>query len=92
MASRTSKLVYMILILEERNGEYEYCHKSVHELSDSRKTTMKKHSEKYLKGFYSGKAEKGDDGYYFYGGEVYVRISWHGIISNEEYNVLSRYL
>ena len=29
---KKKKSKYMILILEERNGEYEYYHRSVHEL------------------------------------------------------------
>ncbi len=92
MKAKIKEPAYMILILEERNGEYEYYHRSVHELPDARETSMRKFAEDYLKGFYGGKSEKEDEGYYFHGGEVYVRISSYGIISREEYNVLSRYL
>ena len=86
------KSKHMVLVLEERNGEYEYYHRSVHELPDERTTTMKECAEKYLKGFYGGPTEKEENGYYFHGGQIYVRISSCQIISPEEYNVLNQYL
>ena len=92
MAAKTKEPAYMILILEERNGEYEYRHRSVHELSDAAEAAVKKYADKYLKGFYGGKAEKGDEGYYFHDGEVFVRIYSYQLIDQSEYNVLRRYL
>jgi hypothetical protein len=92
MTARNKQSAYIFIILEERNGEYEYCHKSVHELADDNRTAMKNYVNRYVKEFYGGKAEKGDGGYYFFGGEVYVRVSSYGIISREEYVVLNRYL
>lgn len=86
------KSAYIFLVLHERNGEYEYYHKSLHELPDSRKMTMKKYAEDYLKGFYGGHAAKEDAGYYFNGGEVYVEIDSYQMIGEAEYNVLRRYL
>ena len=95
------KSTHMILVLEERNGEYEYCHRSVHKLPDEKTSTMKKCAEKYLKEFYGGKTEKEDNGYYFHEedngyyfheGQIYVRISSYQLISPEEYNVLNKYL
>ena len=84
---------YMYLVLHERNGEYEYYHRSVHELTDSRKTTMKKLAEDYLREFYwTSKATKADGGYYFHGGEVYVQISTYQMINETEYDVLRKYL
>ena len=82
----------MFVVLRERNGEYEYYHRSVHEIPDAKETTMKKYAERYLKEFYGGKRVKDDGGYYFHGGEVNVGISSYGMIRREEYNVLSRYL
>ena len=86
------KSTHIILVLEERNGEYEYCHRSVHKLPDEKTSTMKKCAEKYLKEFYGGKTEKEDNGYYFHEGQIYVRISSYQLISPEEYNVLNKYL
>ena len=71
---------YIFLTLEERNGEYEYLHHSVHQLPDSKTMTAKKLVKDYLKGFYGGKAEKKNDGYYFFSGEVFVKeYSWRFI-------------
>lgn len=86
------KSKYMFLVLKERNGEYEYYHKNLHELPNARKTTMKKYAEDYIKGFYGGPATKEDEGYYFHGGEVFVKIYSYQIISEAEYNVLRKYL
>jgi len=84
---------YMFLVLHERNGEYEYYHKSLHELPNARKTTMKKYAENYLEGFYwTSKATREDGGYYFHGGEVYVEIDSYRRISEMDYNVLRRFL
>jgi hypothetical protein len=83
---------YMYLVLKEYNGEYQYFHKNVHILPNSRAATIKSYSENYLKGFYGGKTNKDDDGYYFHGGEVFIRIYSSKIISEEEYNLLRNYL
>lgn len=83
---------YIFLALEERNGEYEYMHRSVHQLSDSRTITAEKFVKSWLKGFYSGKAEKEGEGYYFFGGELFVKVySWR-FISKRDFNVLRQYL
>lgn len=83
---------YIFVTLEERNGEYEYLHRNVHQLPDSKTMTAKKFVKDYLKGFYEGKAEKKDGGYYFFGGEVFVQeCSWR-FISEETFNVLKQYL
>jgi hypothetical protein len=92
MTAPKKQPVYIFLMLEERNGEYEYYHKSVHELADDNKTAIKNYVNRYVKYFYGGKAEIGDGGYYFHSGEVFVRVSSYGIISREEYPVLNRYL
>lgn len=83
---------YIFLILEERNGEYEYSHRSVHELPDNKTTTAEQFVENYLKEFYGGDAEARDGGYYFYNDEVFVELSSWSFISEETYNVLNRYL
>jgi len=83
---------YMLLILKERNSEYEYYHRSVHQLPDAQLSTMKKCAERWLKGFYAGRAIKEDGGYYFHGGEVFVRIYLYQFIDEGEYNVLRQYL
>ena len=48
---------YIFVILKERNGEYEYLHRSVNQLPDDKTTTAKQFVKNYLKGFYGRKAE-----------------------------------
>jgi hypothetical protein len=83
---------YLYLVLKEHNGEYQYFHKNVHILPNSRAVTIKSYSENYLKGFYGGKIFKEDDGYFFHGGEVFVSIYSSKMISEEEYNLLRNFL
>jgi len=83
---------YLFLVLKEINGEYEYYHRSVHELPNGGNGTVKEYSEDYLKGFYGGNAQKENGGYYFNGGEVYVEIDSYQLISETEYDVLRRYV
>jgi len=83
---------YIFIELEERNGEYEYTHKSVHELLDDKKTTTNKFVKNHVKEFYGGKAKPYDGGYYFHGGEVFVSISSWKSISKEQHDVLNQFL
>lgn len=83
---------FILLRLEERNGEYEYSHRSVHILSNSLITTANRFAEKYAKKFYGGKAESKDGGYYFYGGEIFVMVNSWQFISEEDFNTLTQYL
>lgn len=83
---------YLLLQLEEKNGEYEYRHHSVHKLDDNKKSSAEKFAKKYLREFYGNKADKEGDGYYYHNGEVFVRLSNWKLISEDEYNVLKNYL
>ncbi|MBK8981328.1 MAG: hypothetical protein IPM38_03145 [Ignavibacteria bacterium] len=86
----TSK--YLLLRLEERNGEYEYIHRSVHALADGEAATVNRLVNNYTKNFYGGKADPEDNGFYFQGGEVFVRVSSWEFVSEEEFGVLKKYL
>lgn len=83
---------YIFIILEERNGEYEYLHRSVHQLPNSKTIIAKQFVKDYLKGFYGGTAEAANEGYYFFGGEVFVKASSWFFINEESFNVLKKYL
>ena len=83
---------HILLLLQERNGEYEYLHRSVHEIPDGREGTAEKFSKNYAKNFYGGKANKEDGGYYFYGGEIHVRVNFWQFITEEDYCVFKKYL
>ncbi len=83
---------YIIVTLEERNGEYEYTHKSVHELVDERKVTANRYIRNWAKTFYGENTETGDGGYYFNDGEVFVKVYSWDYIGKEDYDILARYL
>lgn len=87
-----SKNKYLLLRLEERNGDYEYIHRSVHRLQDGRNTTAEQTAKNYAKKFYGGKADPEDGGYYFNGGEVFVEVYSWDLICEEDFNVLAKYL
>ena len=83
---------FLILYLDERNGDYEYLHRSVHALSDSRITTANQFAKQYAKEFYGGDAISEDGGFSFNRGEVFVRVSSWKFINEEDYNILRKYL
>ncbi len=87
-----NKNKYLLLRLEERNGEYEYSHRSIHRLPDNRKATTDRYAKNYAKEFYGGKADPQDGGYYFIGGEVFVDVNSWDFISEEGFNLLNKYL
>ena len=83
---------YIFVSLEESNGEYEYLHRSVHQIPDGRKATADKVANNYAKEFYGGEVEKTDGGYYFHSGEVFIKdFSWQ-FISEEKFNILREFL
>lgn len=81
-----------MLCLEERNGEYEYLHRSVHILPDSRSTTANRFARNYAKEFYGDKSKPDNGGYYFHGGEVFVGVNSWQFINEKDYNTLRKYL
>lgn len=83
---------YLLLRLEERNGEYEYIHRSVHILPDSKTETVNRIVDNYTKNLYGGNADPEDKGFYFQGGEVFVKVDSWEFISEEEFGVLKKYL
>jgi len=83
---------FLLLYLEEINGEYEYLHRSIHELPDNRITTVERFVKKYAKGFYGGKTESADGGYYFHNGQLFVKVNSWQFINEEDYNILRKYI
>lgn len=89
---------HVFLTLEERNGEREYTHKSVHILN--KEENIDEWAEEYASTYLigksenedDGKSEKQDDGYYFNGGQYCVSISLVKEISEEDFNILQKYL
>jgi hypothetical protein len=84
---------YILITLEEINGDYEYSHKSVAEIKDRRTSSANRIAENYAKSFYfTSKANEENGGYYFHGGEVFVRVYSWSFISKDVYNILRKYL
>lgn len=82
---------FIFLKLKERNGEYEYIHPSVHEIPSE--LDINEFAENYASEFYDpSRMKPGDDGYYFNGGEVHVRVYTAMAISKRDYDLLKSYL
>lgn len=83
---------YIFITLEEVNGEYEYLHRSVHQINDSKIKTADRFTKEYAKSYYDDKVEVDDHNYLFWNDEVCIKkISWEFIDENE-FNVLRKYL
>jgi hypothetical protein len=87
-----SNNTFLLLIIKERNGEFEYLHRSVHVLKDNNHTIINSFVNDYIKTFYGGKSESKDEGYFFFNESVFVTEYSRKIISEEHYNILSQYL
>jgi hypothetical protein len=93
---RKQKTKFVFLQVGIQSGEYEFNSKSVHELHH--RTNIKKFAQKYVKGFYGGKAFQYDkpadpDGtWYFNAGEIAVELDKIEEITREEYQALSKFL
>lgn len=86
--SNKEKLIH--LCLEVRDGEREYhCH-NVHSIPLEK--TLEEFSNDYAKSFYSSEAYEEDGGYYHFGGEVHVSVHSYKEITQEEFDVLKRFL
>lgn len=83
---------YILLHLEERNGEYEYTHRNVHELPNALSATANRVAKNYAKGFYGGKSEPYSGGYLFFDGEIFVRVEFWQFISKGDFDILNKYL
>ena len=84
---------YLFFSMFIRNGEYEYSSNSVGYRSATDKHTLEYWGDKHAKTFYGSKPEKEQDGdgYYFNGGEVYVRCRVVMEITKEEYDILNKF-
>lgn len=83
---------FLLLCLEERNGEREYLHRSIHVLPNSLRATAARIAKNYAKEFYGSKPELDDGGYYFNNGEVFISVESWQFISKKDFNTLKKYL
>lgn len=90
IAMKTKEVKYLYLELESRNGEYEYHHKSVHQLPV--KTNEDEFGEDYARDFYGGGSDEQDGGFYFNGGEIHVSVNKVQLITKEQYDVLTKFI
>lgn len=65
-----SKMNFYVAVLDERNGEFAYSHLVKFALTSRR--SPKKHLKDIAKSWYGGNAEAEDDGFYFFGGQIFV--------------------
>lgn len=79
---------YVVYILKERNGEYEYIHSLTSQVTGT-KSDVIKHGEHLAETFYENLSWVDYDLYYFNGGEVAVRYYSHKIITKEEFDFLN---
>lgn len=81
---------YAYIQLKEINGERQYDHRMVRVLPKG--VTPEGYAETVAKTFYHGKPDKDDDYYYFQAGEVAVKVKTVSLISEEEYDIMSKYM
>lgn len=83
---------FLLQCLEEKNGEREYLHRSVHALPDGSSATAERIAQNHAKEFYAEKCELGDGGYYFSNGEVFVGVRSMHFIDKKDFDTLRKYL
>ena len=85
-----NKMKRIFLNLKIQNGEYEYNSKSVHTVNEG--VINENFAQSYASIFYDKPAHRDGDVHYFHGGEVAVKVYEVKDISEEEFNVLSKFL
>ena len=86
--------MYVFFSISIRNGEYEYTSKSVH-IIEQQDITPQQAGDEYAKQFYNdvdSEPEETDEGFYFNGGEVCVWCDRAEEITEEQYNILNKFI
>ena len=88
---KNTKTKYIFISLEIRCGVYEFTSHTIHKIPNDK--SKLKFADNYAKTFYvdENKPFQDEEGYYFYGGEVAVKLSLAEEISKEEYEVLNKF-
>lgn len=81
---------YVIIHVEERNGEREYTSKVVRQI-DGDVNAQEWADENIAKTWLDSDSEESDEGYYFDAGQYLVHISKIEEITKEEFDVISKY-
>jgi hypothetical protein len=87
-----NKQKYILLILKERNGEYEYRHKVLLTIPDKDEESIENIIDEYIKTFYMGESVSADDGYYFHNRVIHVQQEQCHSLKYEHYQILNNYL
>lgn len=83
---------YFFIQLKIQNGEYQYYSQAV-TFSKNKQHTAEGIADEKASTFYEGcNPDEEDGGYYFYAGEVHVKVSLAKEISKEHYDILNQYL
>lgn len=81
---------YFFLQLDIRYGEYEFISANVHQVPVE--TSIYEFSETYAKEFYTTEMEEDNGTYYFDADAVAVKVFRQEKISEQEYDVLRKYI
>lgn len=81
---------FIFLTVKIQNGEYEYYSSSLHKIGESKDKNQ--FAEKHAKTFYSNFSHEDDGTYYFNAGEVATQLYEVKEITENEYNVLSKFI
>ena len=86
----TESVKFIFLTLDIQNGEYEHHSNSVHILSKDQDTEQ--FTSEYASQFYGGGSEPNDEYFEFFGGSIAVSVGDYKEVTEEEYNVLSKFI
>jgi hypothetical protein len=85
------KAKYIVVDLQERNGEQEYWHPAVLKVPST--STPEKVANKYCKNFWGTDGKKNEDGWFeFQSGCIWVRVRTIKPITKKEFDVLSKFI
>ena len=84
---------YIYRTLETRDGEREYTHKSVHQFSNPvTHEEVNEFLEELVQTFWGENSGKESDGAYWFFGEIITSIGDWEFITEEEFNILKRFI
>ena len=84
------KKKFYVIVLKEKNGEYEYRHTFVSQLNS--KKSAEKHADNIAKHFYNDKAIEESGYYLFHSDGIAVRVEDVTEIPETEFFILKKYV
>lgn len=84
---------YVFRILKTRDGEREYYHKGLHRFDEEvTKEQAEEFLEDYTQNFWWGEEGEKEDYYYWFFGEIVTWLYNWKFVTEEEFNVLSKFI